>query len=64
LAPEIHAIETGLSSDPPMNWRVKNLDGINDHLALGRPLAAKLGAKPHVNGEISFDDIMAPSNQR
>lgn len=28
LAPEIRAIETGLSSDPAMNWRVKNLDGI------------------------------------
>ena len=26
---EIHAIETGLSSDPPMNWRLKELDGIN-----------------------------------
>lgn len=24
----IHAIETGLSSDPLMNWRVSNLDGI------------------------------------
>jgi uncharacterized protein (TIGR00375 family) len=28
LAPEIHAIETGLSSDPAMNWRVSALDGI------------------------------------
>ncbi|MDD5251823.1 MAG: endonuclease Q family protein [Patescibacteria group bacterium] len=26
LAPEICAIETGLSSDPPMNWRVSGLD--------------------------------------
>ncbi|MFH1439059.1 MAG: hypothetical protein ABIG89_00715 [Candidatus Woesearchaeota archaeon] len=25
----IHAIETGLSSDPPMNWRIKELDKIN-----------------------------------
>ncbi len=24
----IHAIETGLSSDPPMNWRLRALDGI------------------------------------
>ena len=23
---EIHALETGLSSDPPMNWRISNLD--------------------------------------
>lgn len=27
LAPHIHAVETGLSSDPPMNWRVSALDG-------------------------------------
>lgn len=28
LAPEIFAIETGLSSDPAMNWRVKSLDKV------------------------------------
>lgn len=27
LAPHIHALETGLSSDPAMNWRVSALDG-------------------------------------
>ncbi len=26
LAKEIHAVETGLSSDPPMNWRLSQLD--------------------------------------
>ena len=26
MTPYIHAIETGLSSDPPMNWRVSALD--------------------------------------
>ena len=26
LAPEIFALETGLSSDPPMNWRLSSLD--------------------------------------
>ena len=26
LTPHIHAVETGLSSDPPMNWRVSGLD--------------------------------------
>jgi uncharacterized protein (TIGR00375 family) len=30
LTPYIYAIETGLSSDPPMNWRLSNLD----HIAL------------------------------
>lgn len=28
LTPHIFAIETGLSSDPPMNWRVRELDKI------------------------------------
>jgi uncharacterized protein (TIGR00375 family) len=27
LTPHIFAVETGLSSDPPMNWRVSGLDG-------------------------------------
>ena len=26
LTPYVHAVETGLSSDPPMNWRVSMLD--------------------------------------
>lgn len=28
LSPHINAIETGLSSDPPMNWLVRGLDGV------------------------------------
>ena len=28
LSPHIFAVETGLSSDPPMNWRVPALDGL------------------------------------
>jgi DNA helicase-2/ATP-dependent DNA helicase PcrA len=27
LSPHIFALETGLSSDPPMNWRISQLDG-------------------------------------
>ena len=27
MAPHVHAVETGLSSDPAMNWRVPELDG-------------------------------------
>ena len=26
MTPYIHALETGLSSDPPMNWRISALD--------------------------------------
>jgi uncharacterized protein (TIGR00375 family) len=29
LTPEIHAIETGLSSDPPMNWQLSQLEHIS-----------------------------------
>jgi DNA helicase II / ATP-dependent DNA helicase PcrA len=29
LTPQIYAIETGLSSDPPMNWRLSQLDSIS-----------------------------------
>ena len=29
LTPHIFAVETGLSSDPPMNWRLSMLDGLN-----------------------------------
>lgn len=29
LTPKIFAVETGLSSDPVMNWRVKNLDNVS-----------------------------------
>lgn len=29
LTPHIRALETGLSSDPPMNWRLSALDGYN-----------------------------------
>jgi uncharacterized protein (TIGR00375 family) len=28
MVPHIHAIETGLSSDPPMNWRLSKLDSV------------------------------------
>ncbi len=28
LAPYVFALETGLSSDPPMNWRVSEIDGL------------------------------------
>ena len=28
MSPYVHAVETGLSSDPPMNWRLSALDGL------------------------------------
>lgn len=59
LAPEIHAIETGLSSDPAMNRRVANLDSvaITSHSDAHSP--GKLGREATVvQGEIAYDDII------
>ncbi len=60
LAPEIKAIETGLSSDPGMNWRVIGLDGIavTSHSDAHSP--QKLGREATVvqTDAISFDDVM------
>ncbi|MBU5637696.1 endonuclease Q family protein [Geomonas sp. Red69] len=43
LAPEVHAIETGLSSDPAMNWRLSVLDGITLISNSDAHSASKLG---------------------
>lgn len=48
LASHIHAVETGLSSDPPMNWRVPALDGLTlvSHSDAHSP--AKLGREANL----------------
>lgn len=59
LAPEIRAIETGLSSDPAMNRRVTNLDGvaITSHSDAHSP--GKLGREATVvDCGMSYDDII------
>ncbi len=59
LAPEIRAIETGLSSDPPMNWRLKQLDGlaITSHSDAHSP--QKLGREATVvDCDLSYDDVI------
>jgi DNA helicase-2/ATP-dependent DNA helicase PcrA len=59
LAPEIKAIETGLSSDPYMNWRVGNLDGVafTSHSDAHSP--QKLGREATVvKSNVSFDDVV------
>jgi DNA helicase-2/ATP-dependent DNA helicase PcrA len=59
LAPEIHAIETGLSSDPAMNWRIKNLDGITITSHSDAHSPQKLGREATVvRAELSYDSIM------
>lgn len=59
LSPEIRAIETGLSSDPAMNWRVKNLDGIaiTSHSDAHSP--QKLGREATViASDLSYEGII------
>lgn len=59
LAPEVRAIETGLSSDPAMNWRISNLDGrtITSHSDAHSP--GKLGREATVvRANLSYDDIV------
>lgn len=59
LTPEIRAIETGLSSDPAMNWTVGNLDGIalTSHSDAHSP--QKLGREATiVNCQPTYDEII------
>lgn len=59
LTPEIRAIETGLSSDPAMNWRVAGLENlaITSHSDAHSP--GKLGREATlVQAALSYDDII------
>jgi DNA helicase-2/ATP-dependent DNA helicase PcrA len=59
LAPHITAIETGLSSDPAMNWRVSQLDNIAITSNSDAHSPQKLGREATlVRAELSFDDII------
>lgn len=58
LSPHIQVIETGLSSDPPMNWRLSQLDGITLISNSDAHSPSKLGREANVlNGDLSFDGI-------
>ena len=55
LTPHIHALETGLSSDPPMNWRLSALDGYTLVSNSDAHSPAKLGREANLFGtELSF----------
>ena len=58
LTPEVHALETGLSSDPAMNWRLSQLDGITLVSNSDAHSPAKLGREATVfNTELSYQGI-------
>ena len=55
LTPHIHSIETGLSSDPPMNWRLSTLDRITLISNSDAHSPAKLGREANIfSTEISY----------
>ena len=58
LTPCIHALETGLSSDPPMNWKISALDGCQlvSHSDAHSP--AKLGREADLlDTELSYQGL-------
>jgi uncharacterized protein (TIGR00375 family) len=61
LTPHIKAVETGLSSDPPMNWRLSALDGVTLVSNSDAHSPAKIGREGNIfdTGEISYGAIRA-----
>lgn len=58
LAGHIHAMETGLSSDPPMNWRVSALDTYQLISNSDAHSPAKLGREANLlDGELSYEGL-------
>ncbi|MBW2153227.1 MAG: UvrD-helicase domain-containing protein [Deltaproteobacteria bacterium] len=58
LTPQIFAVETGLSSDPGMNWRVSELDGFTLVSNSDAHSAANLGREANVfNTTLSYPAI-------
>jgi len=58
LTPHIKVIETGLSSDPPMNWRLSQLEGITLISNSDAHSPTKLGRESNVlNCDLSFNGI-------
>ncbi len=59
LAPHIHAIETGLSSDPAMNWRLSALDRITLISNSDAHSPSKIGREANVlDTGISYPEIL------
>lgn len=64
-APQIFAIETGLSSDPAMNWRVSKLDRVALISNSDSHSLQKIGREANVfDAELSYDGMMAAIKSR
>ena len=58
LTPYVFAVETGLSSDPAMNWRISGLDGLTLVSNSDAHSPAKLGREANIlNTELSYPAI-------
>lgn len=58
LTPYVHAVETGLSSDPPMNWRVSALDRFQLISNSDAHSPAKLGREANLFGiDLSYEGL-------
>jgi uncharacterized protein (TIGR00375 family) len=65
LTPNICAIETGLSSDPAMNWRLSALDGITLISNSDAHSPAKMGREANIfDNEISYSAMMGSLKSR
>jgi len=59
LTPHIHAIETGLSSDPAMNWRISGLDRLTLISNSDAHSPAKIGREANIlDTDVSYGAIM------
>lgn len=58
LTPHVQVIETGLSSDPPMNWRLNQLESVSLISNSDAHSPSKLGREANVlNSDVSFNGI-------
>ena len=58
MADHIHGVETGLSSDPSMNWKVPSLDGVSIVSFSDAHSLPNLGRELTVfGGELSYDGL-------
>jgi uncharacterized protein (TIGR00375 family) len=65
LTPHIYAIETGLSSDPAMNWRLSALDGITLISNSDAHSPAKMGREANIfETEMSYPAMMESLKSR